>query len=102
MARRFTWREVTVRVRNLDSGEETLRSEPMWVPPEETARRAQLLEHVRRDHPAARPKSFSGWVAGFVDGRRLVVARYGDPADPPSGERAPDDWQQAALFGGAA
>jgi hypothetical protein len=37
-----------------------------------------------------------------VAGKHLVVARYGEPSEPPASERAPDHWDQQALFGDAA
>ncbi len=64
--------------------------------------RTQLIEATHRLHPDAWFKSFAGSVASFVAGKHLVVARCGESFDTPESERAPDDWDQKALFGDAA
>jgi hypothetical protein len=100
--RSWTWREFVLRVRDLETGEEQIERRAVWVSPNEAHRRTQLIDAAHQRHPDARFKSFAGSVASFVAGKHLVVARYGEPFDPPESERAPDDWDQKALFGDAA
>lgn len=101
-ARPWTWRELVLRARDVETGEQQIERSTVWVPPDEARRRTQLIDAARARHPDARFKSFAGSVASFVAGTHLVVARYGERSEPPEGERAPDDWDQKALFGDAA
>jgi hypothetical protein len=101
-ARSWTWRDLVLRVRDLETGEEQVERRAVWVSPNEAHRRTQLIDAAHHRHPDARFKSFAGSVASFVAGKHLVVARYGEPSEPPASERAPDHWDQQALFGDAA
>ncbi|MCP9491527.1 MAG: hypothetical protein MSC31_16880 [Solirubrobacteraceae bacterium MAG38_C4-C5] len=101
-ARSWTWRELVLRARDVETGEQQIERSTVWVPPDEARRRTQLIEATHQRHPDARFKSFVSSVASFVAGKHLVVARYGGAFEPPETERAPDDWDQEALFGDAA
>ncbi len=101
-ARSWTWRELILRARDLETGEEEIERRAVWVSPSEAHRRTQLIDAAHQFHPDARFKSFADSVASFVAGKHLVVARYSEPSEPPEGERAPDAWDQKALFGDAA
>jgi len=101
-ARSWTWRELVLRARDVETGEQQIERSTVWVPPDEARRRTQLIDAARARHPDARFKSFAGSVASFVADKHLVVARYGGAFAPPANERAPDDWDQEALFGVAA
>lgn len=101
-ARSWTWRDLVLRAQDLETGEEHIEHRAVWVPPGEAHRRTQLIDAAHQRHPDARFKSFADSVASFVDGKHLIVARYGEASEPPEGERAPDAWDQQALFGDAA
>lgn len=45
--------------------------------------RSQLIDVVMASHPRARVKSFADGVASFLDGAKLIVARYGESVPPP-------------------
>ncbi len=90
-----------MRARDVETGEQRIERFAVWAPPDDARRRTQLIEATHQRHPDARFKSFAGSVASFVAGRHLVVARYGEAFDPPASERAPDSWEQEALFGDA-
>ncbi len=101
-ARPWTWRELVLRARDVETGEQQIERSTVWVPPEEARRRTQLIQATHQRHPDARFKSFAGSVASFVAGKHLVIARYGEAFDPPADERAPDSWEQEVLFGDTA
>ncbi len=90
-----------MRARDVETGEQRIERFAVWAPPDEARRRTQLIEATVQRHPEARFKSFAGSVASFVAGKYLVVALYGEAFDPPASERAPDGWEQKALFGDA-
>lgn len=93
------WRQVLVKLRNLDTDERTVVVRERWEARGDQAIRTQLVDVVLELRPCARPRSYHGGVASFVDGKHLIVARYGDVVPPPPGERPPgSETAQQALF----
>ena len=97
------WCEVVIRVRDLDTDETSVETHELWAPADDQRQRTQLIDIVQRLRPGARVKSFAGRVASFVDGKHLVVARYGELVPPPPGEADPAaSGEQQPLFGDVA
>lgn len=92
-----------MKVRDLDTDERTLLVREGWEASGDQAIRTHLVNVVLAFRPTARPKSYHGGVASFVDGKHLIVARYGDVVLPPPGERPPSHrHEQRSLFVDAA
>ncbi len=90
-------------MRDLDTDERSVIVRQRWEEKRDPAIRTQLIDVVHELRPGAWPRSYSGGVASFVDGKYLIVARYGDECAPPPGERPPGaESEQRPLFEDAA
>lgn len=98
-----TWRQVLVKLRDLETDERTLLVREGWEARGDQAIRTHLVNVVLELRPRARPRSYHGGVASFVDGKHLIVARYGDAVPAPADERPPgSEFEQRSLFVDAA
>lgn len=92
-----------MKLRDLDTDERTVLIREGWEARGDQAIRTHLVNLVMELRPTARPKSYHGGVASFVDGKHLIVARYGDAIPAPAGERPPGcGSEQQPLFVDAA
>lgn len=85
-------------MRHLDTGKTVIDVTVRRAAIDPASQRTQLIDVVMASHPGARVKSFADGVASFLDGAKLIVARYGDSAPPPPDAPLDPSGQQIQLF----